>query len=721
MAAIFADSAEGLTQVITVAATSNFSWCGWFYVSGQPTSGTWRTFTYHGNDPVALYTQYVWIGHQGSDNLLHFATSDAADAFGPALTVGWHHLAYTRSSTTHKVYLDGIEVVSHTQSFAAYTFTAQYLGTDTYADDWDPGKVGYYREWDTALTAAEVRTEGASPTVVKTANLVTNTPLLNDLLDDTANGNDWSESGGTITFEAQPSPLNPSEFLAFDIGTLPFAVTVDPLSASAEIWYKYTQETNQVIGILCCNATAREAAVELYLGNNPASLSLQTDEFNKRAFEWSVASGTDVYFKIFSSDYASGDTLTLSILPGPTDTIAAGDLLVLTDDTFTNLYDGTYKGFFPATWFVPSTGTVRHSSAAWPAAELGVSLTDGKFAIAAKNVGTQARVLILYNASQVEVARATFTDTIRSLGTDLNATYYVLTSPVFATAGTLYTVNTAGVTGGTTWTLAVGNVGTVGAGGGGACMGVARDGSILYYPHSIVGGLVRRKDLPGNTDLSSFATPDATHIPGDVLVQSDGTIVAVFYKSSVPKGNLVVHYNTSGTILNTIDFGSTVSIHHIVHDADDDAAYVWVWTELTESELNDGSLRGSSRLRRVNLTTEAATADWTTHLFSDLGSLADGIGPFDPSLGCGPERFGAPASCPLMIMMGAGSDVVTESENTIDCPHGSYHRTLSGSGNTKGVVGNGVYDRVRAMDASRVTVTGDGVYDRVIDDLSGSF
>ena len=85
--------------------------------------------------------------------------------------------------------------------------TARFiLGTDTYGGDWDPSRAAYYREWSAGLTAAQVDAERKSATPLVTgATLEADTPLDSDLLDTTANNNDWAESGGTIAFDDQPA------------------------------------------------------------------------------------------------------------------------------------------------------------------------------------------------------------------------------------------------------------------------------------------------------------------------------------------------------------------------------------------------------------------------------------------------------------------------------------------------------------------------------------
>lgn len=209
MSAIFADTAEGLVRSSgIVGASSSFTFFGWFYVSGQPTLGTTRTFLYRGDDPVSLYAEYVFIGHQSSNNRLELNTTSQPSTYGPELGVGWHSIAYVydTATNTHSVYADGATTASASlvSSIDAFAFTHEFVGTDTYDIDWDPTKAAYIREWNAALTGAQLNAEFLSATVVLAAGLWLDTPLLADLLDIGGSSRHWSQHSGTITFEAQP-------------------------------------------------------------------------------------------------------------------------------------------------------------------------------------------------------------------------------------------------------------------------------------------------------------------------------------------------------------------------------------------------------------------------------------------------------------------------------------------------------------------------------------
>jgi hypothetical protein len=189
-----------------VAASSGYTYVGWFYVSFFPAVTTYRTFFYRGNDP-AVYTQYVGILQRGDngdayDGRIEMDISGNPATFGAPLPVGWHFVAYVRSGTTHTLYIDESVATTDTVDVSAETHTHALVGTDTYAIDWDPGRAAYVGEFDFAMSAAQIAVQRLSTTpIVPAYSWAT---LASDLLDSSGNGRHWSASGGTITFGAQP-------------------------------------------------------------------------------------------------------------------------------------------------------------------------------------------------------------------------------------------------------------------------------------------------------------------------------------------------------------------------------------------------------------------------------------------------------------------------------------------------------------------------------------
>lgn len=225
MAGVFDTFEEGYSRTSIIDESSNATLMGWFHVSGAPAASTFRTFIYYGNDPITDYTQYVWIGHYPSGNIRLEVTDGSgfpSIAFGetsPITAAGWHHLAYVRNGTSHKLYLDGTEVVSVTADLSAQAFTHILLGHDGYANDWDPTKVAYYREWNSALTLAEIDAEIIATSPVKASPYQVSSFAAN-AQDSSGNGRHWT-TVGTVSYEAQPQWIyaRPSEAITVAEGT----------------------------------------------------------------------------------------------------------------------------------------------------------------------------------------------------------------------------------------------------------------------------------------------------------------------------------------------------------------------------------------------------------------------------------------------------------------------------------------------------------------------
>jgi hypothetical protein len=206
MAAVFDVSAEGLIRTTgIVPASSDYTLMGWFYVA-DVTPADYQVFFYLGNDP-ASYTEGVFIGLQiGTGKPLLFMNSTASPIVGTVLPeAGWYHITYTRTGTTHRMYVNAVDVCVFVQDHSGETHTHLYAGTDTYPS-WMPGKAKQTREWSVALDSAQIELEMLSDTAQALTALVSDCPLVDDLLDDSGNANDWT-AYDAVTFEVETRPV----------------------------------------------------------------------------------------------------------------------------------------------------------------------------------------------------------------------------------------------------------------------------------------------------------------------------------------------------------------------------------------------------------------------------------------------------------------------------------------------------------------------------------
>lgn len=439
-------------------------------------------------------------------------------------------------------------------------------------------------------------------------------------------------------------PPNLTAATAITITTLPYSITTDP-EGTAKLWYKYTATIDTCISILSCNSV-NDAEFEMYLDNPP---SLLTIFGTGQPQIWPIKIGDIVHFNIHVSSYTAGKTFSFSVNAAPTDTIQAGDLIVSEDEGHTgqNVYDTSFRGFWPYTWY-SENGAVRYVSAKFPATELGSFLANGRWGV----ISAVTNQLFIYSAAPelTEIGRFVIyspaAGTIETMATDF--TYFYIAVKIGTLAdqsipSVIYKVSNSGTITGPIATLAVGNIGSAAGSGGNATSAVSRDGTILYYSHGIMGGQVHRHNLLTDTALSSFDVPTTSVIPADVIALSDGTIAAIFYAGLI---NKVAHYSAAGTLLNLWDFGTFPwEIHHICHEGTDHANKIWVWTQ--DENTSFPTLTGKSKFQLLELSTGSILKEFTKD------SFIRGVGPFDSSNTCIPsERFGAPDSCPLMVVMG---------------------------------------------------------------------
>lgn len=461
---------------------------------------------------------------------------------------------------------------------------------------------------------------------------------------------------------------------AITISSLPFSVTLDPETQFTGGWYKYTP-TDQVLGILGCNSLERDVAVEMWLGNDPLSLSLEFTEVFKRAIQWPVAAGTDVYFHLYTNDYVSGDEMTLSVVTPTNTAIEAGDLFISEDEGHAqlNLYDPSFEGFWPSIFYGPD-GTLRRVDATIPATELGACLSNGKWGIIARSLNQ----IFIYDAVPgiTEIGRFDLgvadPDKIVSFATDF--TYFYMLYRPDASGLEVYRITDAGVVTGPIATTADAPTCDALGGGGNAASGVSRDGTILYYPGTgIFDGPIHRHNLQTDTPMADIMPPDPLDVIGEVIVLSDDTIVALYTNNvgNITSTNKIVHYDADGNVLQEWELDSYPwEAHHLCHTGDDSDDAVWTWTEwLTSGPFSPPNSSGYSRFRKVQLVDQSYLEDFTKDNF-DLGE-----GPVDEDGLCGQERFGAPKSCPFMVMIdpegGGGEEPEPEPEpepDDDDCP-----------------------------------------------------
>lgn len=142
-----------------------------------------------------------------SDNTKWELGDNSTDNVGTqAYTVNtWQHLAWTRTGTTHKLYVNG--VLSWSGTWATTWGTGNLKIGQLNASYWMSGRVAHIKIYTAVLSLAEIQAEKERVLPKRTANLwnwsITNPVSTERLLDYSGNGNNWT-AAGTLTDEDQP-------------------------------------------------------------------------------------------------------------------------------------------------------------------------------------------------------------------------------------------------------------------------------------------------------------------------------------------------------------------------------------------------------------------------------------------------------------------------------------------------------------------------------------
>lgn len=154
-------------------------------------------------DDPGVYVQWAGIFQNDASATLDISGGVPVVAAAPLEGV-WVHYAWVQAGTAQRLYRNGVLIGTDTVNRAAFTVGFDLVGNDTFG----PGglDVAYVRQWQTALTVAEIIVEAASRTAVKTASLFLDTPLETNLLDVSGNGRNWTQIGAG-SFSTASGPL----------------------------------------------------------------------------------------------------------------------------------------------------------------------------------------------------------------------------------------------------------------------------------------------------------------------------------------------------------------------------------------------------------------------------------------------------------------------------------------------------------------------------------
>lgn len=442
-----------------------------------------------------------------------------------------------------------------------------------------------------------------------------------------------------------PAPSNLSGATAVELGpTLPASVVqnVHDSGTTYTVWYKYTKQAgDEVVGVWAFGGLGTyEPILEVSLSDTGAPLYLVDPVSHNRPVQFPIADladGTVVYFKVTTNNGSvTPASLTIAMERAPV--VANADLpagAIIVPDTS--------NGFW-ASILDPADGTVVAFR----------DLINGERKVALPSPVERLLIEDLYNAGLVvynlafeEIASIPYAiaGAHPLMCSDGSSTFFVGDpGNLFGTDAFVQRLSSNGVLDATIYTLTgYGDIATI---------AVNRAGTVLYFATSYLSTEVRRWDLVNDVELSVFLADAAGyHIASDIIVLADDTFLTAKVKDDASE-NLILHYDSAGTLLHTYDFGADY-IGSIVADPND-ATVLWVW------QLPAGTT-GLSTFSKVQISDGTILATFTRQQFQVGVNQADE----DTDM----ERFGHDASgCSTFGILVLPASVQQEAQECVTAP-----------------------------------------------------
>jgi len=623
---------EGLTRNsgTFLSMTSNWTVCIWAKRTVALTGTQYGTFyqLYQAGVPYIFLgpvqpnqTIQLWVDNGSSTQNITSSTS---------LTTGtWYFFAITYDSTSKVFTLYQGTTPSNlaslgtiTLDFSAVTFDRQAAGWDGTVSDTSNNAVEYFRDWQRKLTLTELQAEMAAYTAVLATNLFTDTPIqvTGTLTDLSGNGHTWT-ANGAISFTS-PGPLPPANANGFasaiDISTLlPYApASFNAIDADIidGIWYKYTgQAGDNVIGFWAFGALGGYSPTVRVFNSDGVT---QYDGYHggaspNKPLQIAMPPGTTRYFSVRSAGNVQPATLAINVLRASNAIVPAGSIGV-NDDT----------ELLPIALLSSSTGLPLNFIINNPTAgEAAAILTNGILALSADNEGAPVNPIRIYD-NQYNIL-ATIAANATGLTCNMSNKFYytknTTTVQTFFADGTL----------GNSFVIADSSI---------KALAVRQDDTIFYY-HAVMHGPIKRFDIINNIAMSDFAAGVPNYAVQDQSLHalSDGKIVAGYRGGGSGKDLFVRVFDSSGTILNTFNFGDVGQDVRMAM-AIDDPNSIWLWTK----NLTAGVVDGFDRFRNIRISDGV--------ILTDINNITEyEAGYFRPAATASPVRFGHSESCPFFI------------------------------------------------------------------------
>lgn len=654
MSVLFDASNEGIERTAGsfISMTSDFTISLWVRAqSSIPSAGQYRTFWEIYNDPT--FNTYFGFYQLDTGKFQFYAANnvdpDLDIQTSASLSFDRNYYLTVKYNATTKLFtflINGVVINTGTLDMSAATMTKESMGVNApYSST-----VSYQlRVWQRELTTNEIIAEMASATVVSSTSLFEDIPLTSDANDISGNSRDYSVTSGTPTYQTTPpnninsNPSGRNANAAIVISSLPYSTTQDVNAAGItyNVWYKYVADfTGELYIFGFGDLVGYSPLVDVWLDPQNDPTSYNGIGNTNKPIQIPVTNGVSYYFLFHVAANVGTAVLTLNVKKFTQQSVPAGSLLI-NDDTEN----------FPLVIASATADEVLRFVSPFCAGEQGDSINSGKYLFTDDFASPTAFNLYNSNFELVTTIAHPFSgsNTILLVRTCIGTQSWFVAKK--GTAPTNYSqatkINSDGSLGPTVWTLGT-NIGTL-------AIAANNDESILYFSGPASGGFrpIKRWDLINNIALSDLvADVDSSYGTTDILVLDDDTIVVMYYKVTEIK---IVHYDTSGSVLNT---------------------YLRTVTSSTGSRMTYGLDSTSFWIMRHSSTKysifeEIKVSDGTILTTRTLPEYEGGA--YQPAATATPEEYGPSFSCPVVLSrlsaFAQGTIVVAKVTNPVDNDH----------------------------------------------------
>lgn len=660
------DPVKGTALLTLVAAGSNiFRDTGLIQGNSDYTCTFWfkPTIDVPGPEGRAIFTlkntafdAYVQIFQNTTDFVLNVVNGLGTDVSQNAVayTNQFNCVAYVHSGNNHLFYVNQVLVGTIVCDMSGVTFDKAIIGFDGFSVN--NFELSYFREWSSALTLTQLGHEWGSRSAIVTANLNCDTPLTDDLYDQSGLDNIWTATGvysftdKLVIIDPPVANLDSTTAYELELNTQ-YIQDLRSGSLTLEPWFKYTSPVDQYLSTWGWGGIPNlgyrptldtyDSTVSIYPPDRTAPQNVP--------YQFPVFAGEIYYHKLFKNGNNDPSLLRINIVPHIPVTVPNGAIFV-PDDTnrfggsFISSVDGEdyniYKFLFP-----------------FPAGEYGdiiATLESPQYLFEDK----ETEELVRYDVNFVELQRIAFSNGAGSenivRANQISKKWYALNRRLNTGNATYTSLDTNGIQGAEVIITT----------GGGTAMAPNNEDTILYI--SGHGALANSNIKQWNLISQSFIADLVATVSGyqnrDMLVMSDGSLLALYFKDTSTRDLKAIRYDASGNILNTYNIhngndlistgGSSpvVRVGYRLAYAIADPNTFWVWLHLDDPVIGQVCI-----FRNINVSDGATIAEKQevsveagAHLIDQTFELAN--------------RFGVSISCPFVIIRTVGGPIIPPSQ-----------------------------------------------------------